>query len=174
MLAALTKFAQDYSNYYTTYSTPTSTSSGMSSGLLMFLLLIVLVVVVVMVVATWKIFVKAGKPGWAAIVPIYNTLVLLEVVGRPWWWILFFLLGFIPFVGGIVTLVISIIIYNDLSKSFGQGAGMTVLLVLVPFVGFPMLGFGNYQYHGPAALNGAGGAGHHPAAGGTHPTAPAA
>ena len=64
------------------------------------------------------------------------------------------LAGFIPVVGGIITLVVSVIVMNDLSKSFGRGVGMTVLLVLLPFVAFPMLGFGQDKYKGPSALTG--------------------
>ena len=61
-------------------------------------------------VALWKVYVKAGKPGWAAIIPIYNILVLLEIVGKPWWWLL---LMFIPF----VNIVIMVIVYIELAKS---------------------------------------------------------
>jgi uncharacterized protein DUF5684 len=149
MLAALSSFAQDYSYY--TYNTPTDTSTGLPAFFWP-LLIGVGVVVILMIVSMWRIFTKAGKPGWAAIIPIYDTLVLLQIVGRPWWWILLFLVSFIPFVGGIVALIVSIIIYNDLAKSFGKSTGYTVLLVLLPFIGFPMLAFGDAKYQGPAAL----------------------
>jgi hypothetical protein len=163
MLAALQNFAQDYSYY--TYSSPSTTKGGLSTFMVVYLVA-VLIVAVVAIVSMWKVFTKAGKPGWAAIVPIYNYLVLLEIVGRPWWWILLMLVGVIPFVGWIVSLVVAVIVLNDLSKSFGQGTGMTVLLVLLPFIGYPILAFGDAKYHGPAALNSAGGAG---GAAPTHP-----
>ncbi|MET0779736.1 MAG: DUF5684 domain-containing protein [Candidatus Saccharimonadales bacterium] len=115
------------------------------------------VIAVIALVSLWKIFVKAGQPGWAAIVPIYNYLVLLRIVGRPWWWILIMLVGVIPVVGWIVTFAVGIIILNDLAKSFGKGPGVTVLLVLLPFIGYPYLAFGDAKYHGPAALNTPGG-----------------
>ena len=67
-------------------------------------------------VALWKVYVKAGKPGWAAIIPIYNILVLLEIVGKPWWWLL---LMFIPF----VNIVIMVIVYIEFAKTFGHGVG---------------------------------------------------
>jgi hypothetical protein len=91
----------------------------------------------------WKIYKKAGQPGWASIVPFYNTLVLLKIVGRPWWWIVLML---IPF----VNLVVAVIVLHDLSKSFGKGAGTTVLMALLPFIAAPMLGFGSATYQGPS------------------------
>jgi hypothetical protein len=108
------------------------------------LVLVYIVVIVVEIAATWKIFTKAGKPGWAAIIPIYNTLVFLKIVGRPWWWILLLL---IPF----VNIVILIILSNDLAKSFGKGVGFTIGLILLGFIFSPILGFGSAQYVGPAA-----------------------
>lgn len=103
-----------------------------------------LIIFVIIVAGMWKIFEKAGKPGWAAIIPIYNVIVLLEVVGKPVWWII---LMFIPF----VNLIIIILVYHQLSLSFGQGIGMTILLILFPFVAFPVLGFGSAKYSGAAS-----------------------
>ena len=82
---------------------------------------------------------KAGKPGWAAIIPIYNAIVLLEIANKPIWWILLFL---IPCVG-IVFYVLTLI---DLSKFFGQSPAFSIGLLLLPFVFFPILGFGGAQY----------------------------
>ena len=87
----------------------------------------------------WAIFTKAKKPGWAAIIPIYDFIVLLEIVGKPWWW---FLLMLIP----VVNLVILIIVIHRLSLSFGQGVGFTIGLILLGFIFLPLLAFGNYKY----------------------------
>jgi len=96
------------------------------------------------VVAMWTIFTKAGKPGWACLVPIYNVLMLLEIVGKPWWWLLLF---FIPG----VNLVFVIWTYNMLSKSFGQSVGFTVGLILLSVVFIPILAFNKeITYQGPA------------------------
>jgi hypothetical protein len=103
----------------------------------------------VVVAGMWGIFVKAGEEGWKAIIPIYNWYILLKIVGRPWWWILLFL---IP----IVNLVILILMYNDLSKSFGKGAGFTVGLIFLGIIFFPILGFGSAQYIGPGGTPRAG------------------
>lgn len=104
----------------------------------------VLLLVVAIVAAMWKVFTKAGKPGWAAIIPIYNTIVILEIVGRPIWWIILML---IP----CVSIVIAIIVCIDLAKSFGKGPGFGVGLALLGFIFFPILGFGDATYRGPAA-----------------------
>jgi hypothetical protein len=104
--------------------------------------LIYFAILVLMIVSFWKIFTKAGKPGWAAIVPIYNLIVFLEIVNKPVWWIILVL---IPF----VNIVILIMLTHRLSLSFGQGVGFTILLVLVGFIGYPVLAFGDYKYIGP-------------------------
>jgi hypothetical protein len=106
--------------------------------------LVWLAVVVLIFASLWKIFEKAGKPGWAGIVPIYNAIVLLEIVGRPIWWIV---LLFVPCVG----IVVGILLCIDLAKSFGKDAGYGIGLALLGFVFFPMLAFGDARYVGPAA-----------------------
>ena len=99
-----------------------------------------------------KIFKKAGrKDAWAAWIPIYNTYVLFEIAGRPGWWVF---LAFIPFFGGLVLFVLSIIAYIDLAKSFGKSGGFAVLLLLLPIIGYPMLAFGDAAYQGPAGPEG--------------------
>ena len=123
----------------------TTNTGGGGSGVVVFYLIFYAVVVAGM----WAVFVKAGEQGWKAIIPIYNYIVLLKIVGRPWWWILLFL---IP----IVNLVILILTYNDLSKSFGKGVGFTIGLLLLSFIFFPILGFGSARYIGPAGTPSAG------------------
>ena len=104
---------------------------------------------VLMIAALWKVFTKAGQPGWAAIVPILNTYFVCKVAGRPGWWVI---LMFIPF----VNLIIWIILCIDVAKSFGKGAGFGVGLLLLPIIFFPILGFGSAQYQGPSASPGVG------------------
>ena len=107
-------------------------------------LIVMLAVLVVMLASLWKVFTKAGQPGWAVIVPIYNVVVLLKIVGRPLWWLILFLVPLVNF-------VIGIIVYIDLAKSFGKGVGFGVGLLLLSFIFFPILGFGDARYAGPAA-----------------------
>jgi hypothetical protein len=105
------------------------------------IIFIYLAFIVLMIASMWTIFSKAGKPGWAALVPIYNLIVLLDIVGKPWWWLL---LMFIP----IVNFVVIIMIYHNLSLSFGKGAGFTVGLILLGIVFLPLLAFGDAEYVG--------------------------
>ncbi|MES2982276.1 MAG: DUF5684 domain-containing protein [Verrucomicrobiota bacterium] len=119
-------------------------SSGGIGGLIG--LVIFLAIALFYIVAGWKVFTKAGQPGWASLVPFYNIIVLLQIVGRPLWWIVLF---FIP----LVNLVIIIMLMIDLAKSFGKSAGFGVGLVFLGFIFYPILGFGSAQYVGPAAAN---------------------
>ncbi|GAB2855438.1 DUF5684 domain-containing protein [Lentzea nigeriaca] len=115
--------------------------SGSSTGSLIFSL----VFAVIVIAGMWATFSKAGKPGWAAIIPIYNLYVLLKVAGRPGWWLILFIIPFVNF-------IMSIIVAIDVAKSFGKGGGFGFfLLALLPFIGYPVLGFGSAQYRGPAA-----------------------
>ncbi len=93
----------------------------------------------------WRIFEKAGKPGWAALIPIYNTIILLEIVGKPWWWLLLFL---IP----VVNIIFAIWMLNLLSLSFGKGVGFTLGLLFLNVIFYPILAFSNAEYIGPAGL----------------------
>lgn len=109
------------------------------------LLVIYLAVLVLTIAGIWKTFSKAGEPGWAAIIPIYNVIVLLRVAGKELWWIVLFL---IPFVNIIAQLIVSIAI----AEQFGKSAGFGVGLWLLPMIFYPILGLGSAQYGGaPAA-----------------------
>jgi hypothetical protein len=102
-----------------------------------------LLIAVIVIASMWKIFTKAGEPGWAAIIPIYNLIVLLKIAGRPLWWILLLL---IPF----VNLIVVILVYIDLARKFGKGAGYGIGLALLGPIFLPMLAFSDAQYN-PAA-----------------------
>jgi hypothetical protein len=98
---------------------------------------------ILMIAAMWKIFAKAGQPGWAAIIPIVNLFFLCKVAGRPAWWIVLWF---------ICAPVVYIILCIDVAKRFGKGAGFGVGMIFLPFIFFPILGFGSAQYQGaPAA-----------------------
>ena len=103
------------------------------------ILIIELVIAIFMIVALWKIFVKAGQPGWASIIPIYNSYIMLVVAGKPGWWLI---LMFIPF----VNLVIVILALAGLAANFGKGGGFVVGLIFLPFIFLPILGFGGAEY----------------------------
>ncbi len=115
----------------------------------MFGMLIWLAIVGVVVASMWKVFEKAGQPGWGAIVPVFNLYLLTKIANRPAWWMVLF---FIPFVNFLAFGVISF----DIAKSFGKGAGFGLGLFLLGFVFYPMLAFGSaeYQNAGSASLGG--------------------
>lgn len=102
--------------------------------------------VILMIAAMWKVFEKAGEPGWAAIVPIYNLYILLKIAGKPGWWVLLFL---IPFVNIIVAIIALIAVAHRFNKGTGFGLGLTFLGVIF----FPILAWGDASYHPqPAAI----------------------
>ncbi|WP_212746985.1 DUF5684 domain-containing protein [Sinomonas gamaensis] len=141
-------------------------NDGASSAAAIGFLFVATIISIVIAIAVTGImfmgvFRKAGKPQWAAFVPFYNYYLLLDIVGRPSWWIWLFvggvLLSWIPFIGfliGIGLLVLQILVMNDLSKSFGKDAGWTVGLVLLPVVFVSILGYGQSPYLGKGALMG--------------------
>ncbi|MBE2248499.1 MAG: signal peptidase I [Myxococcus sp.] len=116
-------------------------AAGAIAGLIT--LVIQLAVFGVVIAGMWKVFVKAGQPGWAAIVPLYNTYVLTQIVGRP---ILWFILLLVP----CANIVAAFLIMQDLAKSFGKSSGYGVGLFLLSPVFLPMLGFSDAQYSGPS------------------------
>lgn len=95
------------------------------------------------IVATWKMFDKAEKPGWAAIIPFYNNWVLFETGDIDGWKSL---LALIPLVGPIIFLVFSIMAFVNISKHFEKGTGFAIGLLLLPPVFYGILGFGSATY----------------------------
>lgn len=118
-------------------------NTGSTIGLLIFVV-IYLAIIVAIIAGAWKMFEKAGQPGWAVLIPFYNMYVMLQIVGRPGWWLILML---IPF----VSVIVMIVVFYDLARSFGRGIGTTIGLILAGFVFIPILGFGSAEYQGPAA-----------------------
>ena len=115
---------------------------AVAAGILMVYWVIVIVIAVVCLVGMWKMFVKAGKPGWGAIIPFYNTYCLFEMSFGTGW---LFLLLFVP----CVNAVIMIVMWIKLAQAFGKGAAFGVGILFLPFIFLPMLGFGDAQFIGP-------------------------
>ena len=107
-------------------------------------LIIPLAIIVLMIVAIWKVFSKAGQPGWAVLIPIYNAYVFLKVAGKPGWWLILLCIPFVNFIISIVALV-------GLASNFGKGAGFAAGLLFLPFIFYPILAFGSAQYTGAPA-----------------------
>ena len=105
------------------------------------MMIIWLAVVVFYLICSWKIYQKAGKPGWASIVPIYNIVVLCQIAGKSGWWTLLLI---IP----IVNIIILIILMHGLSKNFGKGVGTTLGLIFLSPIFIPILAFSKAAYVG--------------------------
>jgi hypothetical protein len=106
--------------------------------------IVILLLAIVCIVGIWKVFTKAGQPGWGSIIPIYNAYLLIKIAGKPGWWLI---LLFIPIVNFIMAILISL----GVAKNFGKGGGFGVGLLLLPFIFYPILGFSDAQYAAPAA-----------------------
>lgn len=135
-----------------------TTSSGVSAatqqnvnaiasfGTLLVFALFTTALMIILIVAIWKIFTKAGEPGWKSLIPVYNSYILLKISGMSGWWLL---AAFIP-IGNVVMLVLNGL---NLGKSFGKSTTYSVFaLVLFSLVGYLMLGLGKSTYVGPGGL----------------------
>jgi ABC-type sulfate transport system permease subunit len=105
-------------------------------------MIVFFVLIAFIIASTWKVFRKAGQPGWASIIPVYNVVVMLHIVKKPIWWVV---LMFVPF----VNIVVGIMVIHNLSKAFGKGVGFTIGMIFLPFIFLPILGFGKATYQFP-------------------------
>lgn len=140
----------DYYDYaYTTSDLGLSAIIGAVLGAYLAVTLVIgLIILILQIAATWKVFTKAGEKGWKSIIPIYSNVILFRVAGISPWLILLYLLTFIPFVGWIVFIALSIYYCNSLAKSFGKDVGYTIGLLFLPTIFMLILGFGDAQYVG--------------------------
>ena len=107
---------------------------------------VLLLLLGVLLIASWKVFTKAGQPGWAVLIPFYNVYVYTQVLRRPKWWILLYFFGIVPFVGSFAVLFVSIIDSFRLAKLFGKAPVFGVGLLLLSFIFYPILAFGSAEY----------------------------
>lgn len=103
--------------------------------------IIALLLLILPIASMWKLFEKANKPGWAAIIPIYNFIVFVEIIGKPLWWVVLFCIPYL----NIIFLIWG---YNLLVKSFGKDEAFTVGVILLWFIFLPILAFGDSKYQG--------------------------
>lgn len=129
LVSALMFFQEDYS----------AGESAAAAGLGIGFMLVMLAIAVVIIAAMWKVFEKAGEPGWAALIPIYNIIVLLKIAGRPAWWIVLML---IPLVNFIVAIIVAL----DVARNFGKGAGFGLGLALLAPIFYPILAWSDARY----------------------------
>lgn len=131
----------EYSTTVTSSSLDMSTLGSMITQYLGFMT----VIYVLLIIAMWKIFTKAGKPGWASIIPIYNIVVMFQIIGLNPWLLLLYL---IPVVNFVVAIVFSIMQASRLSKAFGKGTGFAFGLFFLNPIFLLILGFGDSKYIG--------------------------
>jgi len=117
-----------------------NTTAAIFIAPLLIILLIGLALSILVVVSQWIVFDKAGQPGWAAIIPIFNTIIMLKVAGKPIWWIILF---FVPF----VNVIVAIIMVHGISTNFGRSVGTTLGLMFLPIIFWPILAFGSAEYN---------------------------
>ena len=141
-------------NPYLTEYAPAATTLGAFMGIGLSLVLLAFAFGLIMLVSFWKIFTKAGKPGWAALIPVYNAVILAQIAKQPWWYGLLLscsLLAYLPHWGivfSLISCVFYVIIMYQLSLAFGQKIGFAIGLILLPIVFFPILAFNkDFQYH---------------------------
>lgn len=139
---------------------------AMFAGVGIFLGLIVLAIAVFQIVVTWKVFKKAGKQGWEAIVPIYSTWILNEICGLNWWWFLISISGLLVSIlripglsqlTSLASLLANVNMAYNLSKKFNKDNGFFIVLALIPVVGYSMLAFdqnANYDANVTVSSNG--------------------
>ena len=155
----------DYGNL-DRYASSANTFLGMAVGLAVFVIILAIAIAVLMIIAYWKLFKKAGKNGWEAIIPYYNSWTLNEISGAHWiWWIVLTIasagagqgisikLGDVITTGGAITSMCSVavilatlVVSINVAKKFGKTTGFGVLCALLPFIGYPILAFGSAKY----------------------------
>jgi len=136
------------------FDTATDILMTLVAGLITAYLAIVIPIVLIAIVAIWRIFTKAGQPGWAVLIPFYNIYVYSQVVKRPGWWMLLYFASIIPVVGSLAVLFVSIIDNLRLAKLFGKSSGFGVGIILLGVVFLPILAFGDADYDETRVLEG--------------------
>ncbi len=148
--------------------TPINPFAGAFAGIMIFIFALAAIVTIIVVISEWILWEKAKQPGWAAIIPVYATIIRLKVAGKPMTWLIWlmqFYLGYgfyflflytqnpffalIYFASAVVRLIFTIMTLNGISKAFGKDEGYTVGLVFLPFIFLPILAFGQATFKGP-------------------------
>ena len=135
----------------TTLAQVSRNDAAVATGILAILAgfaVILFAIYIICVIGLWKVYAKAGQPGWAALIPIYNIVVMLRVGGLPWHWVFAVFLPFIPFLGALALLVLQVMLLHRISTRFGQGVGFTIGLTLLGPIFWLILGFGDSKYLG--------------------------
>jgi hypothetical protein len=114
--------------------------------LIVFFIVYFVISIVPVAIGMWKVFTKAGQPGWAVLIPVYNLILLLRITGLPWYWVFTPLIVIIPILGWIVYLAWVVWVHHRISTRFGQGIGFTIGLTLLAPIFWLILGLGDSKY----------------------------
>lgn len=131
-----------YYNYGTTSSNP---SGGVATGIIIGIYVVIMIMCIILIIAQWKMYKKGNKPGWAALVPVYDQIVQCQMVGVSPWWIL---ISMIPIVGSIAAIYFMILLSISTARAFGKSDGFGIGLMFLPFIFYPIIGIGNAQFIG--------------------------
>ena len=133
---------------------------GMAVGsmiLVIFLGLIVLAAAIITIIAECKVFTKAGEKWWKVFIPVYNSWIQAKIAGLAWWWLPIFLVvsaltevNSLSFVAGMAVILVSFNYNYNIAKKFGKSGGFALLMAFLPFIGYPILGFGTAKYNANA------------------------
>ncbi len=140
----------DYATTTTVSSNVDPATAGALGAFFLVYSIVVFAIALVSIIGLWKVFLKAGKPGWGALIPLYNTYLIIVTAGKPGWWLL---LLFVPF----VNVIVGILIMLALAEAFGKSAVFAIFgLIIFSPIGLLMLGFGDAKYQLSSSVSPAG------------------
>ena len=140
----------EYDSLMTTFADQSSDIALMGGLVIMSvyiaLLAIMVIILVFTIIANWKIFTKAGEAGWKSLIPIYSSVILYRIAGISPWLILLYLLVWVPVIGPLISLGLTIYLMINLANAFGKSTGFAVGLILLNTIFIMILAFGNSEY----------------------------
>ena len=140
----------EYDSLMTTFADQSSDIALMAGlvtmSVYMALLAIMVIILVFTIIANWKIFTKAGEAGWKSLIPIYSSVILYRIAGISPWLILLYLLVWVPVIGPLISLGLTIYLMINLANAFGKSTGFAVGLILLNTIFIMILAFGNSEY----------------------------
>ncbi len=138
----------EYDSLMTTFADQSSDIALMAVTMSVFMALLAIIVTILVftIIANWKIFTKAGEAGWKSLIPIYSSVILYRIAGISPWLILLYLLVWLPVIGPLISLGLTIYLMINLANAFGKSTGFAVGLILLNTIFIMILAFGNSEY----------------------------
>ena len=138
----------EYDSLMTTFADQSSDIALMAVTMSVFMALLAIMVTILAftIIANWKIFTKAGEAGWKSLIPIYSSVILYRIAGISPWLILLYLLVWLPVIGPLISLGLTIYLMINLANAFGKSTGFAVGLILLNTIFIMILAFGNSEY----------------------------